>query len=139
MGHRVDNVQCNHCISEHPQCPRCMPLRSFATTQRYPMCFFVSCDFSTVCIGHRFAIQGCFKAFFDKTFLELLDFFGGHFIRRSNVCVCPTTCLSALSKIEAFMIVLLLALFFEIISRNAARSVSIKSTAYLMAIASPSR
>ena len=37
------------------------------------------------------------------------------------------------------MIVLRLALFFEIISRHAARSVSIKSTAYLMAIASPSR
>jgi hypothetical protein len=30
------------------------------------------------------------------------------------------------------MIVLLLALFFEIISRNAARSVSVKSTTYLM-------
>ena len=47
--------------------------------------------------------------------------------------------LSALSKIEALMIVLLLALFFDIISRNAARSVSIKSTVYLMAIAPPSR
>jgi hypothetical protein len=42
-------------------------------------------------IGHRFAIQGGFKAFFDKTFLELLDFFGGYFIRRSNGFVCPTT------------------------------------------------
>jgi hypothetical protein len=32
-----------------------------------------------------------------------------------------------------------LALFFEIISRNAARSVSVKSTTYLMAITSPLR
>jgi len=45
--------------------------------------------------------------------------------------------LSALSKIEAFMIVLLLALFFDIISCNAARAVSIKSTAYLMTMTSP--
>ena len=35
-------------------------------------------------------------------------------------------------------IVLRLALFLEIISRNSVRSVSVKSTAYLMAIASPS-
>jgi len=56
------------------------------------MGFFVSGDFSTVSIGHRFAIQGGFKAFFNKTLLELLDFFGGYFIRRSNVCICPTTC-----------------------------------------------
>jgi len=37
------------------------------------------------------------------------------------------------------MIVLLLAWFFESISRHAARAVSVKSTAYLMAMASPSR
>ena len=55
------------------------------------MCFFVSSDFSTVDIGHRFAIQGGFKAFFNKTFLELLDFFGGYFIGRSNVLIGPTT------------------------------------------------
>ena len=46
------------------------------------MRFFVSGDFSTVGIGHRFALQGGFKTFFDKTLLELLDFFGGHCIRR---------------------------------------------------------
>jgi len=39
------------------------------------MRFFVSGDFSTVGIGHRFALQGGFKTFFDKTLLELLDFF----------------------------------------------------------------
>jgi len=55
------------------------------------MRFFVSCDFSTVGIGDWFAIQGGFKTVFNKTFLELLDFFSGHFIRRGNVCVCPTT------------------------------------------------
>jgi hypothetical protein len=53
--------------------------------------FFLSWDFSTVSIGHRFAIQGGFKAFLDKTFLELLDFFGGHFICQSNVFIGPTT------------------------------------------------
>ena len=45
------------------------------------MSFFVSGDFSTMGIGDWFAIQGGFKSFFDKTFLELLDFFRGHFIR----------------------------------------------------------
>jgi hypothetical protein len=44
------------------------------------MGFFVSGDFSTVSIGDRFAIQGRFNTFFHKTFLELLDFFGGHVI-----------------------------------------------------------
>ncbi len=68
-----------------------MPLRSLATTESYQMGFFIAGDFSTVSIGHRFTIQGSFKPFFNKTFLELLDFFGGHFIRRSNVSVCPTT------------------------------------------------
>jgi hypothetical protein len=56
------------------------------------MGFCISSDFSSVGIGHRFAIQGRFKTFFDKTFLELLDFFGGHCIRRSNVGICPPTC-----------------------------------------------
>jgi hypothetical protein len=55
------------------------------------MGFFISGDFATVSIGHRFAIQSSCKTFFDKTFLELLDFFGGYFIRQSNVCICPTT------------------------------------------------
>ena len=55
------------------------------------MGFFVPGDFSTVCIGNWSAIQGGFKTFFDKTFLELLDIFGGHFIRRGNVFVCQTT------------------------------------------------
>jgi hypothetical protein len=44
-----------------------MSLRRLTTTQGYQMGFFVSGDFSTVCIGHRFAIQGGCKAFFDKT------------------------------------------------------------------------
>jgi hypothetical protein len=47
--------------------------------------------------------------------------------------------LSALSKIYALMIVLLLTLFFDKISRNAARSASVKSMAYLMAMAPPER
>ena len=57
-----------------------MTFRNLATIQGHQMCFFVSSDFSTVDIGHRFAIQGGFKAFFNKTFLELLDFFCGYFI-----------------------------------------------------------
>jgi len=55
------------------------------------MGFFLSGAFAPVGIGDWFAIQGGFKTFFDKTFLELLDFFGGHFIGRSNVCIGPTT------------------------------------------------
>ena len=68
-----------------------MTFRSLATIEGDQMCFFVSGDFSAVGIGHRFAIQGSFKTFFNKTFLELLDFFGGHFIGRSNVGIGPTT------------------------------------------------
>src|SRR2546427_12878796 len=68
-----------------------MSLRSLTTTQGYQMGFFFSSDFPTMNIGDRFARQGGFKTFFDKTFLELLDFFGAHFIRRCNVFVCPTT------------------------------------------------
>jgi hypothetical protein len=68
-----------------------MTFRSLATIQGNPMCFFVSSDFSTVDIGHRFAIQGGFKAFFNTTFLELLDFFGGYVIGRSNIFIGPTT------------------------------------------------
>jgi len=55
------------------------------------MGFFVSCDFSTGGIRDRFSRQGGDKTFLDTTFLELLDCFGGHFIRRSNVFVGPTT------------------------------------------------
>ena len=68
-----------------------MSLRSLATKQGDQMGFFISGDFSTVGIGHRFTIQGGFKAFFDKTFLELLDLFCGHFIGQSNVFIGPTT------------------------------------------------
>ena len=50
-----------------------MAFRSLATIQGDQMRFFVSGDFSPVGIGHWFARQGSFKAFFDKTFLELLD------------------------------------------------------------------
>jgi hypothetical protein len=67
-----------------------MTFRSLATIEAAHRSFFVSGDFSTVSIGHRFALHGSFKTFFHKTFLELLDFFGGHVIRRSNVSVCPT-------------------------------------------------
>jgi hypothetical protein len=91
MRYRCDNIQLHHCISEQAQGPPLMSLRSLTTAQRYQMGFFVSGDFSTMDIGHRFARQGSFKTFFDKTLLELLDFFGGHFLRRSNVCVCPPT------------------------------------------------
>jgi hypothetical protein len=55
------------------------------------MGFFVSSDFAPVDIGHRFARQGGFQTFFNKTFLELLDFFCGYFIGRSNVLIGPTT------------------------------------------------
>ena len=55
------------------------------------MGFFISGDFAPVCIGDWFAIQGSVKTFLDKTLLELLDFFRGHVIRRSNVGVCPPT------------------------------------------------
>ena len=88
MRHSCDNIQLDHFVSEHAQGPSLMPLRSLTTTERYQMGFFISSDFSTVGIGHRFARQGSFKTFFNKTFLELLDFFGGHVIRRRNVSVC---------------------------------------------------
>ena len=91
VGHRCDHIQFDHVISAHPYCPPCMSLRRLTTTEGSQMRFFVSGDFSTVGIGHRFALQGGFKTFFDKTLLELLDFFGGHCIRRRNGCVCPTT------------------------------------------------
>lgn len=68
-----------------------MAFRSLTTIQGNQMGFFIASDFSPMGIGHRFTRQGSFKAFFDKTFLELLDFFGGHFIRRSNIGICPTT------------------------------------------------
>ena len=90
MGHRVDNIPLHELIREHPQGPSLMSLRSLTTRQGDQMGFFVSGDFSTVNIGHWFAIQGGFNTFFDKTFLQLLNFFGGHVIRRRNVSVCPT-------------------------------------------------
>src|SRR5215813_14210559 len=68
-----------------------MPLRSLTTTESYQMGFFLASDFSPVGISHRFARQGSFKTFFNKTFLELLDFFGGDFIGCSNVRIGPTT------------------------------------------------
>jgi hypothetical protein len=68
-----------------------MTFRGLATREGDQMGFFISGDFSTVGMGHRFARQGSVKTFFNKTFLELLDFFGGHFIGRSNVCIGPTT------------------------------------------------
>ena len=68
-----------------------MTFRSLTTIQGNQMGFFLASDFSPVGIGHRFAGQSSFKTLFDKTFLELLDFFGGHFIRCSNVGICPTT------------------------------------------------
>jgi hypothetical protein len=55
------------------------------------MCCFVSSDFSTVAMGHRFAIQGGGNAFFNNTFLELLDFFCGYFLGRSTICIGPPT------------------------------------------------
>ena len=55
------------------------------------MGFFISGDFAPMGIGDWFTIQGGCKTFFDETFLELLDFFGGHFIRRGNGFICPTT------------------------------------------------
>jgi len=62
-----------------------MTFRSLATIQGDQMGFCISGDFSTVGIGHWFAIQSSFTTFVDKTFLELLDFFGyprkaGHFM-----------------------------------------------------------
>jgi hypothetical protein len=68
-----------------------MPGRSLATIQGNPMCCFVSSDFSPVALGHRFAIQGGVTAFFNNTFLELLDFFGGYFLGRSTSCIGPPT------------------------------------------------
>ena len=53
-----------------------MPFRSLATTEGDQMGFFIARNFSPVNIGHRFAVQSPFKTFVDKTFLELLDFFG---------------------------------------------------------------
>jgi hypothetical protein len=68
-----------------------MSLRNWTTIEGHQMRFFVSGAFSTVGIGDWFAIQGGFKTFCDKTFLELLDFFCRYFIRRSNVFICPPT------------------------------------------------
>ena len=67
-----------------------MTFRGLATREGDQMGFCISGDFSTVGMGHRFAIQGSFKTFFNKTFLELLDFFGGHVIGRSNGFIGPT-------------------------------------------------
>ena len=76
MGYRVDKSQLYHFICEHPQGPSLLTFRRLATIQGDQMGFFISGHFSTVSIGHRFAIQRSFKTFFDKTFLELLNFFG---------------------------------------------------------------
>jgi hypothetical protein len=74
MGYRVDNIQCNHCISEHAQCPSCMPLRGWTTTQSSPMGFFFSSDVSTMDIGHRFSRERFFQTFFNQSFSDELDF-----------------------------------------------------------------
>jgi len=68
-----------------------MTCRSLATIAGDQMGCCISGDFSTVGIGHRLARHGSVKTCFNKTFLELLDFFGGHFIGRSHVCIGPTT------------------------------------------------
>jgi hypothetical protein len=59
-----------------------MSLRSWTTIEGNQRRFFVSGDVSTVCMGDWFARQGGFKTFFDKTFLERLDFFCRYFIRQ---------------------------------------------------------
>jgi hypothetical protein len=91
MGHRVDHISLYHFISEPPEGPSLMPFRSLATIQGDHMGFVIAGALSTLSIGHRFARQSRFKTCFNKTLLELLDFCGGYFIRRSNVGVCPPT------------------------------------------------
>ena len=68
-----------------------MIFRHLATIQGNQMGFFISRHFATVSIRHGLAVPSSFKTFFDQTFLKLRDFFCGHFIRCSNVSVCPTT------------------------------------------------
>src|SRR6266568_8547952 len=47
-----------------------MTFRSWATTQCYQMRFFFSCDFSTMCIGHRFPRERSFQTFFIGRYLS---------------------------------------------------------------------
>lgn len=92
------------------------------------MRFLVSCHLATVGMGDWFAGQGSFQTCFDKTFLELLAFFADTAYAAAMSALVHPLALSALSKIYACIIVLRLALFLEIISRHAARAVSLKST-----------
>ena len=99
MRHRVDNIQFHQFISDIRKVHRSVTFRSLATIQGDQMGFFISGDFATVSIGHRFAIQSSFKAFFDKTFVNCSTFLVDTSYAKAMSAFVQPQVRSALSKI----------------------------------------
>jgi len=76
-----------------------MTFGSLATIQGDQRGFCISGDFSTVGMGHRFAIQSSFTPFVDTTFLELLDFLVDTAYAKAMSAFVQPQVLSALRKI----------------------------------------
>src|SRR5215471_20373885 len=74
-----------------------------------------------------------------QRFLSCATFFVDTSYAAARLAFVHPHVLSTLSKIYALMSVLLLTLVWDTISRKAARSVSVRSMAYLMAMAPPAR
>src|SRR5437773_9860468 len=92
MRYRLDNMQLDHFISEHPQGPSLMSLRDLTTIQGYQMGFFFPSHFSTMGIGDRFTRESCFQTFFNKSFSDKLDLLSRDIICLGNFIIEPATC-----------------------------------------------